>query len=177
MILYQTRAESAMSLALKQKKDEIKKQMKICCHPIFYFSPPLRLFQFICNVFFAYKKRFNVHTWYRTMQIKTQVIPAPAKKFESKYMTLPNCLLFFRTSKMSWQARWHCKVRLKSIQSCLSLGKIRFAKILKFKWRKLSIHICTLLPKKPSNILSTCTILQFAKFSAHSPEMWTEMTS
>ena len=74
----------------------------------------------------------------------------PCQKFESKYMTLPNCLLFFRTSKMSWQARWHCKVRLKSIQSCLSLGKIRFAKILKFKWRKLSItiHICALLPKK-----------------------------
>ena len=53
---------------------------------------------------------------------------------------------FFRTSKMSWQARWHCKVRLKSIQSCLSLGKIRFTKILKYKWRKLSI---SLLPKKP----------------------------
>ena len=65
----------------------------------------------------------------------------PCQKFESKYMTLPNCLLFFRTSKMSWQARWHCKVRLKSIQSCLSLGKIRFTKILKYRWRKLSISV------------------------------------
>ena len=65
----------------------------------------------------------------------------PCQKFESKYMTLPNCLLFFRTSKMSWQARWHCKVRLKSIQSCLSLGKIRFTIILKYKWRKLSIFV------------------------------------
>ena len=67
----------------------------------------------------------------------------PCQKFESKYMTLPNCLLFFRSSKMSWQARWHCKVRLKSIQSCLSLGKFRFTKVEKI------INICTLLPKKP----------------------------
>ena len=74
---------------------------------------PLRYGCFNLSAMFSLhtKKRFNVHTWYRTMQIKTQVIPAPAKKFESKYMTLPNCLLFFQdeqnelTSKMTLQSK------------------------------------------------------------------------
>ena len=87
------------------------------------------------------KSSLGIHTWYRTMQIKTQVIPAPAKNLNQNTWRCQIVYFFFRTSKMSWQARWHCKVRLKSIQSCLSLGKIRFTIILKYKWRKLSISV------------------------------------
>ena len=63
---------------------------------------PLRHACFNLSAMFSLhtKKRFNVHTWYRTMQIKTQVIPAPAKNLNQN--TWRCQIVYFFSGRAKW---------------------------------------------------------------------------